>query len=157
MNSPESSVRPRSGLARGLRQERSWRAEFTLACQTLVVTGFSEDEVREAETATRMQLAFYASTPQYRCVLDVHGWGALQDELNRLSKAGRWLEMGALIDDRMLDTLAVRCAPADLPARLATRWRGMADRVSILCHANPQQKHPTEWREILAACRRACP
>jgi hypothetical protein len=111
--------------------------------------------MRDAETATRLQLAFYASTPQYRCVLDVHGWGAVQEELNRLSKAGRWMEMGQLIDDPMLNALAVCCEPAELPARLATRWRGIADRVSILCHANPQQKHPEAWRDVLTACRQA--
>jgi len=157
MNSPEfvrATTLPalQEGFAKGGRT----RTAFTVNCQTLVVTGFSEEEIRDAESATRMQLAFYASTPQYRCGLDVHGWGAVQEELNRLSKAGRWLEMGGLIDDPMLDAFAVRCAPNELAGRLAARWSGVADRVSILCHANPQQRHPNEWREVLAACRRAC-
>ena len=34
-------------------------------------------------------LAFYGSTPAYRPVLDVEGWGDLQPELNALSKTGR--------------------------------------------------------------------
>jgi probable F420-dependent oxidoreductase len=157
LNSPEfvrTTTLPalEAGFAAGGRR----RDAFTVNCQTLVVSGFSDEEIREAETATRLQLAFYMSTPQYRCVLETHGWGAVQEELNRLSKTGRWLEMGALVDDRMLDTFAVRCSPGELPGRLAARWRGLADRVSLLCHANPQVRHPAEWGEVLAACRRAC-
>ena len=60
-----------------------------------------------AATGTRQQIAFYGSTPAYRAVLDLHGWGGLQDELNALSKQGKWAEMGDLIDDEILNTFAV--------------------------------------------------
>ena len=40
--------------------------------------------------ATKQQIAFYASTPAYRKVLELHGWGDLQSELHRLSLDGRW-------------------------------------------------------------------
>src|SRR5205085_1231108 len=56
------------------------RAHFSIACQALVITGFTEEERRQAEMSTRMQLAFYGSTPAYRVVLDTHGWGGLQTE-----------------------------------------------------------------------------
>jgi probable F420-dependent oxidoreductase len=141
------------GLAKGGRR----RDALAVDCQTLVVTGFTEEEFREAENATRMQLAFYGSTPQYRCVLDVHGWGAMQEELRALSKAGRWVEMGALIDDRMLDTFAIRCEPHELPARLAARLGGLVERASLLCHANPHERHPEQWADVVAACRLATP
>src|SRR5438045_8509285 len=71
-----------TGLARSART----RAALTIACQALVITGYSEEEYRHADTTTRMQLAFYASTPQYRVVLDAHGWGDAQPELTRLTK-----------------------------------------------------------------------
>ncbi len=51
----------------------------------------------------RQQIAFYGSTPAYRKVLELHGWGDLQDDLNRMSKEGRWEEMGDLIDDEILE------------------------------------------------------
>ena len=63
--------------------------------------------MQNAETATRQQIAFYASTPAYRGVLDIHGWGGLQEELNQLSKQGEWVKMGTLIDDEILNTFAV--------------------------------------------------
>ena len=65
--------------------------------------------------ATRQQIAFYGSTPAYRGVLDLHGWGELQTELNAMSKQGEWAAMGELIDDDMLDAFAVVAEPE--PAR----------------------------------------
>ena len=47
----------------------------------------------------RNLLAFYGSTPAYKPVLDVHGWGDVQPELNRLSKQGDWATMAALYPD----------------------------------------------------------
>ena len=60
----------------------------------------------------RQQIAFYGSTPAYRPVLELHGWGDLQPELNTLSKRGEWVKMGELIDDDMLNAFAV-VAPLD--------------------------------------------
>src|SRR5439155_17299805 len=76
--------------------------------------GRDEAELAAAVRASRQQLAFYASTPAYRPVLDLHGWGDLQPELTDLSKQGRWDEMGPLIDDEILDTFAVIGAPSDV-------------------------------------------
>src|SRR5262249_42926776 len=109
LNSPEvlrATTLPalQEGFARGGRS----RAHFEITCQALVVTGFTREETEQAETMTKMQLAFYGSTPQYRCVLQAHGWGELQSELNALSKQGRWMEMSERIDDAMLDAFTVR-------------------------------------------------
>ena len=61
----------------------------------------------QPNTAIRGILGFYGSTPSYKPVLDVHGWGDLQPELNRLSKQGDWATMFGLIDDEVMNTLAV--------------------------------------------------
>ena len=58
--------------------------------------------------AMRPRLAFYGSTPAYKVILDVHGWGDLQPELNRLSKTGDWATMSALITDEMVDAFSVQ-------------------------------------------------
>ena len=71
------------------------------------------------------------STPAYRPVLDVHGWGELQPELNALSKQGRWQEMGQLIDDDMLHTIAACGSPADVAAHIRDRVDGVSDRICI--------------------------
>ena len=81
--------------------------------------------------ATRRLLAFYGSTPAYRKVLDVHGWGDLQPELNALSKQGRWEDMGRLIDDDMLHTIAACGSPGEIAAHIRDRVAGVSDRICV--------------------------
>ena len=79
----------------------------------------------------KQQIAFYGSTPAYRGVLELHGWGDLQTELNALSKQGKWVEMGELIDDEILNTFAVVAGPEGVGAELKRRYGGVVDRCSF--------------------------
>jgi probable F420-dependent oxidoreductase len=106
------------------------RKDFELSAAVFVVTGLTEQEFQTAAAQARRQLAFYASTPSYRPVLERHGWGDLQEELNGLSKRGAWEAMGALIDDEMLATFAVVGDPDCIAGRLTTRFGGVVDRIS---------------------------
>jgi probable F420-dependent oxidoreductase len=92
-----------AGLAKGGRK----RADFQISYPCFTVTGRTEEEFEAARVGVRKQIAFYGSTPAYAPVLGVHGWGDLQPELNRLSKAGEWDEMGTLITDDILNEFAV--------------------------------------------------
>lgn len=88
----------------------------------------------EDHTSARRLLAFYGSTPAYRPVLDCHGWGELQPELNALSKQGRWAEMGGLITDEVLHTIAACGTPAQIAAHIRARVAatgGLADTVCL--------------------------
>jgi len=105
--------------------------EFQLSYPAFVVTGTNAKETAAAEQGTRRQIAFYASTPAYRAVLDLHGWGDLQPELTALSKQGRWEDMGRLIDDDVLDAFAVRGDPEQIPALLLGRFGDVIDRISL--------------------------
>lgn len=71
--------------------------------------------------ATRRLLAFYGSTPAYRPVLDLHGWGELQPQLNTMSKQGQWAQMAGLISDEMLTTMAACGSPARIAAHVRER------------------------------------
>jgi hypothetical protein len=87
-----------------------------------------------AARGVREQIAFYGSTPAYRPVLDLHGWGELGVELNRLSRgtdADRWQRMGELIDDEVLGTFAVVAEPDRLGAALLARFGGLVDRFTF--------------------------
>jgi hypothetical protein len=64
-------------------------------------------------------------------VLELHGWGDLQTELNGLSKQGKWVEMGELVSDEMVEAFAVVCPPADVPAQAVKRFGDVADRFSF--------------------------
>jgi len=135
------------GLARAGRS----RADFELWSAAFVVTGMTDHEFETAATAARRQLAFYASTPAYRPVLDRHGWGDLQGELNALSKRGAWEAMGGLIDDEMLATLAVVGEPDSIADRLAARFGGAVDRVSPFL---PSGADPCYVRQLVTELRK---
>jgi hypothetical protein len=105
-----------------------------------------------AAAGVRGQIAFYGSTPAYRKVLELHGWGDLQDELNRLSKEGRWAEMGALVDDDMLDTFAVVAPLDDVATKLVERWGDVVTRMSFYA---PYETAPGQWDAIVATLRAA--
>ena len=100
------------------------RADLAIVPEIIVSVG-------DDHAATRQLLACYGSTPAYRPVLDVHGWGDLQPELNALSKQGRWAEMGALIDDDVLHTIAACGTPAEVAAHIRDRVAGISDRICI--------------------------
>jgi probable F420-dependent oxidoreductase len=115
------------GFARGGRK----RGDFELSCPIFIVTGRTDEEREQADIGTRRQIAFYGSTPAYRGVFDIHGWGDLQPELNGLSKQGKWAEMGKLIDDEVLAAFAVVGPPDQVAAQVVARYRGLIDRLSF--------------------------
>jgi probable F420-dependent oxidoreductase len=116
-------------LLRGLARSGRDRADVAVACPVFVVTGRTDDELDAAGAGIRKQIAFYGSTPAYRKVLELHGWGDLQTELHRLSRQGDWDGMGTLIDDDVLAAFAV-VAPVDGVAEaLRARCAGVVDRV----------------------------
>jgi probable F420-dependent oxidoreductase len=125
---------------------------FEISGPSFVVTGTTEEEMAAAASGTRQQIAFYGSTPAYRGVLDLHGWGALQDELNGLSKQGRWKEMGDLIDDEILHTFAVVTEPEKVAAELGARYGDVITRISFYA---PYASDPDRWRGVLEALKSA--
>jgi len=104
---------------------------FEISLPAFVVTGRDENEMARSGQATREQIAFYGSTPAYRAVLELHGWGGLQDELNALSKQGRWAEMGSLIDDDVLNTFAVVAEPEGVAPELLRRYGDIVTRLGF--------------------------
>ena len=137
-------------LERGAAKAGKDRADLTVSYPGFVVTGTTEEETARAAKAVREQIAFYGSTPGYRPVLELHGWGDLQTELNTLSKRGEWEAMGGLITDEILEAFAVVCPIGEVPARLRQRFDGLVDRFSFYM---PYTVTPDRWREMLAAFR----
>lgn len=137
-------------LERGLAKSGRARADYTLSCPVFIITGTNEAELTQARFGVCQQIAFYGSTPNYRPVLEMHGWGDLQSELNKLSKEGRWLDMGKLIDDDIVDVFAVTGEPEEIPAKVLARYGDLLDRVSFYApyHADPQR-----WADMLTKFR----
>jgi len=123
---------------------------FEIVGSPFVVVGRTEEELGAAAAAVRAQLAFYASTPAYRAVLDLHGWGALGDELHALSKAGRWTEMGALITDEVLHAFAVVGDPVQVGTELVRRYGDVFTRCPLY---TPYPVDPGLLAEVAGAVR----
>jgi len=113
-----------TGLARSGRS----RDQFEVVCPVFTVTGADAEQRARNKAAICKQIAFYGSTPAYRPVLEAHGWGDLQDELTRLSKMGKWDEMGALVTDEILDAFAVVGTPDEVVEGLRARYGDLVDR-----------------------------
>ena len=137
-------------LERGRAKAGKTMDGFSIMGPSFVVTGANDEEMEKAAAGTRQQIAFYGSTPAYRTVLELHGWGGLQDELNALSKQGEWVKMGSLIDDEILNTFAVVGTPEDVAPELHRRYGDVIDRVSFYA---PYQSDPDRWRQVLDAIK----
>lgn len=83
------------------------------------------------EAAVRQQIAFYGSTPAYRPVMELHGWGEIADRLHDASRRGEWREMAGLLTDDMLDAFAIAGTPAEVRERLQARFAGLAHTVCV--------------------------
>ncbi|QIG44649.1 TIGR03617 family F420-dependent LLM class oxidoreductase [Nocardioides anomalus] len=112
------------GLAR-----REVATPFVLCPQAILAMGTTPEQQARATLGVRGLLAFYGSTPAYRPVLDVEGWGEVQPELNALSKRGDVAAMLDLVTDEMVDRLAVRGTPEECAAELHRRFGDLGERV----------------------------
>ncbi len=139
-------------LERGMQRSGRARSDFQITGPSFVVTGTTDEELAANAQATRQQIAFYGSTPAYRGVLEHHGWGDLQDELNLLSKQGRWVEMADLIDDQILTTFAVVGEPEQIAPELHARYGDCVDRISFYA---PYRADPERWRGVLESLKAA--
>ena len=114
-------------VERGLARSGRTRKDFQL-----IYSGFIADSADpKAITGARSSVAFYASTKDYRGVLDQHGIGDLQPKLQQMTREGKWQDMAALISDEVLDLFCVSGAPDAIGDGLASRWAGLADQISL--------------------------
>lgn len=137
-------VRP--ALAKGA--ARAGRAPEAIE---LSVTAFVATN-RELADEVRSHISFYASTPSYRPVFELHGWGETAERLSDLARRGRWGEMPALIDDEMLEALAVVASEEELAGALRARYQGLADRVTPYPPFRLEER-PSFWRSLTAGFR----
>ncbi len=117
-------------IERGLAKAGRPRADFEISYSNFVVTGRDEAELEASRKAAKERIAFYGSTPAYRGVLESIGVGELQDELNAMSKQGRWQEMGTLITDDIVEAFAVVGEPQSIAPEMLRRYGSFTDRTS---------------------------
>ena len=140
----------RPALERGRARAGAAMDGYEIAGPSFVVTGETDEEIEGLAAATRQQIAFYGSTPAYRPVLEIHGWGDLQSDLNNLSKRGQWVEMAALIDDEILNTFAVVAPLEQVAPELGRRYGDVISRISFY---NQDRGDPDRRQAVMAAIK----
>jgi probable F420-dependent oxidoreductase len=121
-------------IGSGLHQAGKPRIRFAVSVSAFVATSAAERD------SVRAQIAFYASTPSYRSVMDLHGWGSVAVQLSALAARGAWDAMPDLISDEMLDEFCLWTDEANLAAALRDRYQGLADRIGIYAPFTPGER-----------------
>jgi probable F420-dependent oxidoreductase len=133
-----------------LARARGSLAGFEICLPVMAVLGETDAERAKAEAAVRAQIAFYGSTPSYRPVLDLHGWGELAEALNRGARQGAWREMGEAIDDDVLDAFAVSGGVAEVADAIRDRFAGTITRIGLY---TPYSVDPDQVRAVAERLR----
>ncbi len=136
-------------ITKGLVEKGRTRKDIVLTSTVFVITGDNNDEIEAAKGPVRQQLAFYASTPAYRGVLEAHGWGDVGARLTASSKRGDWTAMASEITDEMLDVYAITGRRDDIVDKIKKRYDGYLDRFGFYMPFNPGDQEA--WKEIVRA------
>ncbi|MEO6317610.1 MAG: TIGR03617 family F420-dependent LLM class oxidoreductase [Acidimicrobiales bacterium] len=138
-------------LERGRARASAVATPIRLSLPVMIATGPDDASFEAAKGAVRAQIAFYGSTPAYRVVLDVHGWGDLQPRLREHTKSGDWTAMAALVHDDLLEAVAIVAPPDQVADRIRQRYGTMLDRVALNA---PYATDPDIWLQVAADLRR---
>ena len=123
---------------------------FAISGPALIVAQDSEREISADIEFVKRQIAFYGSTPAYRPVLELHGWGSLQDDLNAMARRGEWDRMTELIDDDVLNTFAVVGAPQAACTEIQRRYGDLLTRITLTL---PDERDGERRNALLEALR----
>jgi probable F420-dependent oxidoreductase len=137
-------------LRRGAEKAGRSLSGFEISAPSMIVAADTEQELAAGIEMVRGQIGFYGSTPAYRPVFEVHGWGELQDELNALTKRGAWDQVASVIDDEVLNAFAVVGTPEEAIEEVRRRYGDVATRISIPV---PDGADPDRWAGLFARLR----
>jgi probable F420-dependent oxidoreductase len=143
-------VRP--ALDAGARLSGRTVDDLVLYAPVFAVSGETQAEMDAAEQEVRRQIAFYASTPSYRVLLEYHGYESLGKELSALMRRGEVAAMPQLVPDALLEEVAIVAPPSELPVRLKQRYAGILQRVSLYFPLPPGAPE-AKWKRFVDTFR----
>lgn len=131
-------------IEEGLQKSGRKRSDLAVSMTPFIATS------PEEEGFARMQIAFYASTPSYKAVMDLYGWSETAEKLSGFAAKGEWHEMPMLITDEMLNEFCVMTTQENLAADLKKRFGGIADRITLYTPFVPGEKD-VWWKNLTKA------
>jgi probable F420-dependent oxidoreductase len=124
-------------IEEGIKKQRRNRDDVNVLVNAFVAT--TPEEMNFA----RAQISFYASTPSYRPVMDLHGWAGVAEKLSAHAARGEWAEMPRLITNEILNEFCLVTEEDKLAVELKERYGGIADRLTIYAPFVPGERD--EW------------
>lgn len=124
-------------MEQGTKKEGRKRKDVSVSATAFVAT--TPEEMNFA----RAQISFYASTPSYRPVMDLHGWTGVAEKLSAHATKGAWAEMPGLITDEILNEFCLVTEESRLADELKQRYAGIADRLAVYIPFAPGERD--EW------------
>ena len=130
------------GIEDGAQKADRRRTDVAISVTAFVAT--TSEEMNFA----RAQVSFYASTPSYRPVMDLHGWSGIAEKLSAHAARGEWAEMPMLVSDEILNEFCLVADEKHLAGELKKRYEGIADRLALYIPFLPGERD--EWWKKLA-------
>jgi probable F420-dependent oxidoreductase len=137
-------------LEKGFEKAGRTREGFEITAPAFVVARDTEEEIAEGVEVIKQQIGFYGSTPAYKPVLELHGWGDLGEELKAMTKKGEWDKLGSMIDDEVLNTFAVVGTPEDAIAEVKKRYGDVCTRITLVV---PPERDEARWAGLFEELR----
>jgi alkanesulfonate monooxygenase SsuD/methylene tetrahydromethanopterin reductase-like flavin-dependent oxidoreductase (luciferase family) len=133
-------------LETGMKKTGRTRKDIELSSTVFVVPTDDAEKAKAYEFEARQQISFYASTPSYKVVMDLHGWGEIAERLSYLAARGKWDEMPPLVTGEMMEAFVVSGTWAEIPAKIKAKYAGgLLDRVSYYLPFKPDENE-AGWR-----------
>jgi probable F420-dependent oxidoreductase len=138
-------------VEQGLANARRSRSEIEIVCGAIVAVAESAEEKIRAIENVKALLGFYSSTKAYTRVLASIGKQDVQAHAAERVRAGAFGELGGLVDDEMVELLAVVGSPDEVAQRLDERFGWLADRLALFFPAEPSNESLTRLARSMAS------
>lgn len=131
--------------------ERAGRSlqDVERATSVFVMTGRDDEEIEQSKAAVRQQIAFYASTPSYKPVLEANDWD-FGTELTALSVRDKWDEMAEVVPDEALLEVGVAAPVDDLGEAILKRYGDRVQRVGLYSLGSVLDIDPEARRQVVS-------
>jgi len=136
-------------IEKGLKKSGRSRSEIQLSCSVFVATGKNKEDIDKSKEFVRDAVAFYASTPTYRPVFEIHGLIEEAKKLSEYARQGKWNEMRSLISDEILEKFAVVGTMVEASYELKKRYEGILDRISFYPLPTLPSLEDPIWKEVI--------
>ena len=136
-------------IAVGLARAGRSRGDVALYAPVFIAPGESPQEVTAAVARARARMAFYASTPSYRPLLEVLGYGDVADRLHQMVRERRADAMAAQLPDAVVEAVVVRGSYEEIGRALRRRYEGLVDRVASYWPFTPEDR--AGWERLARA------